>query len=759
MTPAESPGARELAAAVQRLQDELTRLRSVLAARPLLDIATGMLAERLGCPPADAAAQLLTLAGQAHVGAAEFATEIVGESAETRVPAGPGPPGFRPESTAAQLSNDAQPMNDAQTAADAVLDQAGNLFGATGVLIWAVEPGGGLALAGAAGFSAAQRSAWRHIPPGVPTPAQHVARSGEEFGPRDSSDPSLGQADAPWRAALPIRRRARLLGVLELAWPDRPAELPGSARRQLRALAEICALSLPDLPGRETEGTSPSPVSVLDAVLDPAVLLEPLLGSEDVVADFRILRVNSRFLDPVGRPAHSLEGRTLIEAYPLACADGLLERLRRVHSTGEAIRGEKLRLTFLVGDLPQPTALEIAAARFDSKLILCWRSEESDAWQAMLLENAQRLARLGGFEEDLVTGTIRWNARLRELHGLPADAAPTPFAALPAHVHPDDEQAVRRLVRSVLRQRKEASAAFRLIRPSGLTPRYIRVVAEPVIDTNGRLVAVRGAYQDVSAHHWTEIALAATRERLADTEQQAAERHRLALRLQQAIMPPEPPPLDVAGLSVAVRYRPAAQEERVGGDWYDAVLLPDRTALLVVGDMAGHGVEAATGMVSLRNALRGLAVTGAGPARLLAWLNLAAGELTDPATATAICARYDPDSRELCWARAGHLPPLLVRAGQARLLPMPHGVLIGADPDSHYEEDSLRLEPGDVLLLYTDGLIERRDRSVEDSLHQLVDDLGQPSEDLDRFLDHLLDRSTADTDDDTCLIAVRVADN
>jgi serine phosphatase RsbU (regulator of sigma subunit) len=587
-----------------------------------------------------------------------------------------------------------------------------------------------------------------------------VARSAEEYGPAESRHPTLGRAKAPWRTALPARRHGRLLGVLELAWPARPTDLTDAVRRRLRALTEICALSLPDRQAkraREPGADEEPPTSLLDAVLDPAMLLQPVLGSGGEVTDFRILRVNSRFLDPEGRPPHSVENRTLIEAYPLASAGGLLVRLLHVHTTGEAIQGEELLLSFLIGELPQPTALEIAAGRTDQGLVLCWRFEESDARQAALLNNAGRLARLGGFEENLVTGAIHWNQGLYELHGLPTDAEPTPFAALPAHVHPDDEQAVRRLVRSILGQRKEASAVFRLIHPGGLT-RYTRVVAEPVIDANGRLRGVQGAYQDVSAQHWTEIALSATRERLADTEQQASERHRLALRLQQAIMPPEPPPLDAAGLATAARYRPAAQEECVGGDWYDAVLLPDRTALLVVGDMAGHGIEAATGMVALRNALRGLAVTGAGPAQLLAWLNTAADALSDPATATAICARYDPASRELRWARAGHLPPLLVRGGHARLLPMPHGVLIGADPDAEYEEDTLVLEPGDVLLLYTDGLVERRDQSVEDSLCRLVDGLGDPIDDLGGFLDRLLDRSTADTDDDTSLIAVRVAD-
>ncbi|MFD0331736.1 PP2C family protein-serine/threonine phosphatase [Streptacidiphilus monticola] len=115
------------------------------------------------------------------------------------------------------------------------------------------------------------------------------------------------------------------------------------------------------------------------------------------------------------------------------------------------------------------------------------------------------------------------------------------------------------------------------------------------------------------------------------------------------------------GLQVAVRYRPAEQEHLVGGDWYDTLPLPGGRVLLSVGDVAGHGIEAATGMVALRNALRGLAATGAGPGQLLTWLNSVSLHLTDEVTATAVCAVFDPGTRELRWARAGHLPPVLVR--------------------------------------------------------------------------------------------------
>ncbi|MFJ2868044.1 SpoIIE family protein phosphatase [Kitasatospora sp. NPDC087314] len=339
--------------------------------------------------------------------------------------------------------------------------------------------------------------------------------------------------------------------------------------------------------------------------------------------------------------------------------------------------------------------------------------------------------------------------------GLPPGADPVPPAQLARHTHPDDEPAIRRLLDTISHWHRTASAVFRLLRPDG-TSRHTRVIAEPVLDDDGRLTAVRGAHHDVSAQHRTEIALGATRERLADSEQKTAESEQLALRLQQAILPAAPPPLGTTGLHAAVRYRPAAQRNRVGGDWYDVLPLPDKRVLLAVGDVAGHGVGAATGMVALRHALRGLAVTGAGPAQLLEWVNTVALREPGQVTATAVCALLEPAGGGLRWARAGHLPPILLGPDGAEVLPLPHGVLLGALEEARYEEHTAHLPPGDVLLLYTDGLVERRDRPVEESVDQLIRAAGAPGPDLERYLDRLLELSPADTEDDICLIAVRV---
>jgi serine phosphatase RsbU (regulator of sigma subunit) len=260
----------------------------------------------------------------------------------------------------------------------------------------------------------------------------------------------------------------------------------------------------------------------------------------------------------------------------------------------------------------------------------------------------------------------------------------------------------------------------------------------------------------VSADYHTQVAFAATRDRLADTEERAEEDRRLALRLQRAITPRSARPVETPGLDVAARYRPAGQGNLVSGDWYDTVPLPTGKVLLVVGDIAGHGIDAVTGMVALRNCLRGLAITGAGAATLLSWLNRIACHLTEGIIGTVICGLFDPADRTLRWGRAGHLPPILVRDGVARQLDLPQGVLLGADPDVEYEEATTALCPGDTLALFTDGLVERRDESIDESMTSLLAFAADPAGDIASFADHLLGHARSDTSDDACLVAVRV---
>ena len=260
----------------------------------------------------------------------------------------------------------------------------------------------------------------------------------------------------------------------------------------------------------------------------------------------------------------------------------------------------------------------------------------------------------------------------------------------------------------------------------------------------------------LSLLHQTRIQLAEVRDLLADSEQRAAEEHELALRLQRAILPYGVRVLATAGVEIAVRCLPARPGSLVAGDWYDAFQLPGGDLLFVVGDIAGHGMEAVTGMVTARNALRGLAVTGADPSELIGKLNYVTCLLAEGVTGTVICGRYSPESRVLRWARAGHLPPVLVRGGTATVQPMPDGMLLGVQPETEYEQLYLQLRTGDTLLYYTDGLIERRAASISDALAEFAAAAVPAGPDLDALASRILASAVSDTGDDACLLAVRI---
>ncbi|MEV7074717.1 SpoIIE family protein phosphatase [Streptomyces sp. NPDC093990] len=770
-----------LAATVERLRREVRAAQAEADGRALIELAKGILVERLGCGPAQASRQLAELTAQAGVTPLEFAVEVINQASRDRLSevtsaflaatAATDPPDGRASAVRLRAAESgALAADDTQAVADSLLEHALTPLGAEAVAIWALGSDGSLALAGSAGFSSAEAGRWRHVPPGVTTVARRglTERDGEWI--RSLSDtglPSIGQHHHPdgGRIAVPAGTGGRIHGVLEIAWPAPLESPPPAIVRQIEALAELCAHTLETYTLRHPDGVTGPRVlpdvselmDLADGLHDPALVLVPHLGPDGHLVDFRIHHVNSRFLDPAGRPRGAVNGALLLEAYPMAAGHSeLFDRIERVYATGEPFRTHRMRLTALVDDVQLAAVADINVSRHGDSVLLIWRIEDETARLASLLQHAQRLGRIGGFEENLLTGEITWNGQLYHLYGRPVSDSPVPLEDLPAHAHPDDAVAIGRFLRTLLHQRRHASAAFRLQRPDGVT-RHIRVVAEPVLDSAGQLYLLRGAYQDISAHHWTEVALAATRDQLAHSEQQASERNRLTLQLQHAIMPPTQAPLEVPGLDVAVRYRPAETQHLVGGDWYDAVVLPSRLVLLCVGDVAGHGIEAATSMVVLRNALRGLAVTGAGPAQLLSWLNMVAHHLTGAVTATAVCGLYDPENNTLRWARAGHLPPVLVRGSEAAPLPLVTGLLLGAVPEATYEEHEVQLAVDDTLLMYTDGLIERRDRSVEESLAQFLTVARAVPPTLDQQLDRLLTHSRSDTDDDTCIVGIRVA--
>jgi serine phosphatase RsbU (regulator of sigma subunit) len=323
-------------------------------------------------------------------------------------------------------------------------------------------------------------------------------------------------------------------------------------------------------------------------------------------------------------------------------------------------------------------------------------------------------------------------------------------------VHPEDAGEARRFAAVLTEDGRPAETAFRVLQADGAAA-HVRMAGVPLPDGE-RPGTVFGVVQDVSHMRRTETALEIARVQLAAQRTRVDVERQVASLLQQIVIPDHPVrPTAGSGVDLAARYRPASATAGVGGDWYGVFPLPGGRVLLTIGDVAGHGLAAASAMAQLYHTAHGLALTGAGPGALLHWLNALTCERPEFTIASSCCALYDPAEHRLTWANAGHPSPVLVgvAAGRAGTLEAPIGTMLGAAAASVYEEAEVVIEPGDHLLLYTDGLVERRRQSDEESTAHLLAMAAEPGPDLDAYADRLVAGAHSDTDDDVCLIAVR----
>ncbi|MFD7319736.1 SpoIIE family protein phosphatase [Streptomyces sp. NPDC059875] len=225
-----------------------------------------------------------------------------------------------------------------------------------------------------------------------------------------------------------------------------------------------------------------------------------------------------------------------------------------------------------------------------------------------------------------------------------------------------------------------------------------------------------------------------------------------ALALQRHLLPHGPARLN--GLDVAYRYQPASAAVEVGGDWFDAIPLPDGKTALVVGDVMGSGINAAATMGQVRTAARTLAGLGVSPSVVLTHLDRTVADLDD-AMATCVYVVYDPDEGSCRISNAGHPPPVHVPTGRPpRLLDLPTGAPLGVG-GVPFETVEIPFAAGDELVLYTDGLVETRDQDIDVRLAALTDLLGQSALPLEETCDLLLGalRGPDDHDDVALLIA------
>jgi serine phosphatase RsbU (regulator of sigma subunit) len=278
------------------------------------------------------------------------------------------------------------------------------------------------------------------------------------------------------------------------------------------------------------------------------------------------------------------------------------------------------------------------------------------------------------------------------------------------------------------------------------------------------LVALVGAFVSLAAALMTGR-LARRRqhaERLSVIlDRTAAENHRLyteqrsiAQTLQHALLPDEMP--DTNALQVRARYVPAASGIDVGGDWYDFVKVDENRMLLLVGDVSGHGLRAATTMAALRHAALAYAAEEARPARVLERLQTFVGREPHSYFATVMCVLVDAARHELTIASAGHMAPLLVTGGEARFAEIETGTPIGVSGGGAYEERTVQVAPLSTLIAFTDGLVERRGEVLDVGLGRLRDAVDGAQLELGDLLSKLVgELATHEHHDDTAIVGIR----
>jgi serine phosphatase RsbU (regulator of sigma subunit)/anti-sigma regulatory factor (Ser/Thr protein kinase) len=239
----------------------------------------------------------------------------------------------------------------------------------------------------------------------------------------------------------------------------------------------------------------------------------------------------------------------------------------------------------------------------------------------------------------------------------------------------------------------------------------------------------------------------------AEVEQVAS----TAETLQRALLPAQLP--EVAGLAMAGRYLAAGEEGQVGGDWYDVIALRDGRAGIAIGDVVGHGVQAAARMAHLQSAARAFALEGLRPSLLLERVNAFAYDDERPTMATLLYGVIDPDAGTMRLASAAHPPPLVIQpSGAATFVEGARGSPLGARQYPSYEEGVVMLEPGASVVIFTDGLVETPDASLEEGLERLRAGIGTLPQDPEQLSEALLELRFAETAprDDVAIVVVRL---
>ena len=778
---------------VARQRAEIVDLQRVAALLPVLERAKGAVMVQEGCSAQEAYELLLDRSAGAGrtlveecwltLGAIRPARRRRGrrrgrpdaesggsvfDSAQYLVPAGPSPRSAAPDPAGdaalllGRLGLGLASVADRHELARCLLEHLRDGAEADAVLIY-LASGDGVRLAGHAGIDGVDAVRWQRLAvagDGAAVREEPLWSEGPE--PREAYlVPDDTVRRWPSRAWLPVdlgNEADEVVAVLR--GTDRP--FTPAERELLVAAVQLCAgrLTTLDAGVSRRKPSVDSVQQIFDALPGSVILLSPLSSPEGVVEDFRIEAAAPDSVDVAGRTGRQLVGLRVLECYPTFAGTEMWKGYLDVLATGRPFAGEPFTYEEVVAGIPRHSSFSLRVARLGEHLVVSWVRHDITARQEERLATLQRLGNLGWADWDLISDTITWSPHVFTIFDRDRSLGPLRLEELPECVLPEDLPALTAAAQRLLSDGTAIDQPFRITTGAGV--RHLRIVAEAVTDADGTPLEVHGFFQDLSGQRDAELALLSSERAVSAQRGLLQAERRMAARLQQALLPLPTGPVMLAGLWTNAFYHPAERGISVGGDWYSAIELPNGDALFVIGDVMGHGINAVATMAQLRFTAKGMIITGSGLTDALTRLNALLMHLRSPTdrhtTATMIVARYRPTDRTLTWAQAGHLPPLLVRNGEAHTLRRPAGILLGATTTPAFAEATLQLQEDDQLLLFTDGLIEHPGQDLSTGLNALataaaaVLDISRPDSltTLHTSLAH------ADHPDDVCALHIGV---
>ena len=656
------------------------------------------------------------------------------------------------------------------------------------------------------GWNAAAEALYGHArADAVGRPALEVLFDGDDWA---AAGRLLGAVDAegPWDGDFRVRRADGALLVSSF----RLAAMAGGARVWIatdgmdQGLAEQQRSVLLSAE-RAARATAEEALGLVEAILTSAPV-----GIAVFDLQLRYVRVNDAYAALSGRPAEDHAGRQLGDVVPMQA--GVAADLRRVVTTGRTILGRPVELvtdadpddvrSFTVSYFPVRTTagVLVGAGLTMVEVTDAKRAEAERAGLLRLAEAAHQRLSILATASTVLTTTMELDELLTRLtrvltpvaadwcviellgrhgeveHAAVSNRSGTAAAQLAAVLRAtpialDGDGPIAEVLRTGQARLARPGAMAELLRRAAtdrgqpdLASRFpLNSSVIVPIEARGQILGVLilstegdRTLDDDDLDLAVEIAhRAALAVGNARTFQQE---HQIAETLQRALLPAVVPV--VRGLDVAVRYVAATDGASVGGDWYDVLAFDDGRTGIVVGDVVGHDIAASTSMGQLRTAMRIYAWEEDGaPASALARVDRLVDGL-GLGCATCILGVLDLGGSSFRWSNAGHPPPLLLRGGAATFLHEGNGVLLGATAGSGVVEACVDLQEGDVLVLYTDGLVERRGESLQDGFQRLAAAAtAAATDDAEVLCDVLLEAlvpSTAARDDDVAILVARV---